>query len=66
MLLSALQGAGEDLRTGETNTGVGSQALREINSGANNIGLGNQSGRDASPSGRIDTENNVICLGNKD
>ena len=57
-------GAGEDVRSASYCTGIGRAALREINSSQNSMGLGYNAGRDASPSGRIDTEDNVICLGN--
>ena len=57
-------GAGEDVRSASYCTGIGRAALREINSSENSMGLGYNAGRDASPSGRIDTEDNVICLGN--
>ena len=56
-------GAAEDVRSASYCTAIGRAALRELNSSQNSMGLGYQAGRDASPSGRIDTENNVICLG---
>ena len=56
-------GAAEDVRSASYCTAVGRAALRELNSSQNSMGLGYNAGRDASPSGRIDTENNTICLG---
>ena len=56
-------GAAEDV-TGATNcTAVGMAALRELQTANNSMGLGHDAGRDASPSGRINDDSNIICLG---
>ena len=50
--------------TGEGNVCIGTYAGYDLTTGTYNILIGNHAGRNAySPSGEIDTESNVICLG---
>ena len=50
--------------TGEYNTGLGREAGYYITTGDNNTMVGIGSGGNGSPSGQINTGDNVICLGN--
>jgi len=52
--------------TGDHNTGIGYQSLMNNTTGDNNIGLGSASGTSFSPSGKISSQSNIICLGNND
>ena len=55
--------AGETAK-GDYNTCLGTQAGEGLTTGDNNLLLGNEAGDADSPSGLVDIESNVICLGN--
>jgi hypothetical protein len=50
--------------SGSYNTCMGQAAGYDLESGANNLLLGYQAGRSSSPSGEVDSESNVVVLGN--
>ncbi len=43
---------------------MGRNAGFEVTSGGNNLLLGHDAGRSSSPSGQLNTHNNIVCLGN--
>ena len=51
------------LDTGYSNTAVGKWAGYFVNTGSNNTCIGYQSGTGSSPSGSVNSNSNVICLG---
>ena len=51
------------LDTGYSNTAVGKWAGYFVNTGSNNTCLGYQAGTGSSPSGSVNSNSNVICLG---
>jgi len=51
--------------TGASNTALGTSAGRQITSGENNTCLGKDAGRSGSPGGAVDTNNNVVCIGDE-
>ena len=57
--------AGFGLTEGTTNTVLGVNAGYGLTTGDNNTLLGYDAGRTGSPGGLVDTEDNVICLGDE-
>jgi hypothetical protein len=51
---------------GSFNTAVGADALKDVKSGVGNAGLGVGAGTSYSPSGKIENQDNIICLGDND
>ena len=51
--------------TGAANTALGTSAGRQITSGINNTCLGKDSGRSGSPGGPVESDSNVVCIGDE-
>jgi len=58
-------GAAYGLTTGYNNVALGVNAGYNMSTGDNNILIGKDAGRTGSPGGQIDTENNIICIGDE-